>query len=784
VSAARTIQIPVRELVEFACRTGNLGGAGKFVSAKRALEGTRGHQQIQKARPEGYESEVAIVRTWTFPGFQLELSGRIDGVMRAENPPWIEEIKTVVGAWDGVPDPLHWAQGKTYAAMLADELPGETIEVRLTYLELDSGQVTTFRETFPVAALRTFLQEAIQQQADWLADHLQWIGQRDESIRATEFPHRGYRPGQRELAVAVYRAATRGGRLFSEAPTGIGKTISVLFPALKAICEGHADQVLFVTAKTSGRASAEQSVSDLRAAGMKLRALTLTARDKICFGETQPCDVATCPFALGFYDRLKPALKHLLHQESLSRATVEAVAREHSVCPFALSMQAVRWCDVVIGDFNHAFDPSVRLEQFGEESPVRALVLVDEAHNLVDRARKIFSASLEGSALTTVQRDVRTSVPALARALGKLSDGAKQLAQVGERHAALPAEFTEKLRTFLQRAEQWLARNEPAPGREALLALYFEARWFEVVAGDLSDAYAITTGQGETSDGWRVDLRCVDPSPALRAMMAGFRATVFFSATLSPVEYFQRVLGGESSDAVVRLASPFPPEHLRVLVETSVRTDFKGRENSLGAVADSIRALVAARAGNYLVFFPSYRYLESVAAQLEPMASAGWRLRAQRSDMTDAEREEFLRSFHEERGQTLIGLAVMGGAFGEGIDLVGDKLIGVVVVGVGLPQIGLERDLIRERFDAAGEAGFDFAYRFPGLNRVVQAAGRLIRSESDRGVVLLLDARWRDPAYARLLPEHWSVETVNGPVEISRAAAEFWERWPAAQLPE
>jgi DNA excision repair protein ERCC-2 len=314
--------------------------------------------------------------------------------------------------------------------------------------------------------------------------------------------------------------------------------------------------------------------------------------------------------------------------------------------------------------------------------------------------------------------------------------------------------------------------------------VYFEARWFEVVAGDLSDAYAITTGQGETSDGWRVDLRCVDPSHALRAVMAGFRATVFFSATLSPAEYFQRVLGGETGDAVVRLVSPFPPGHLRVLVETSVRTDFKGRENSLGAVAESIRALVAARAGNYLVFFPSYRYLESVAAQLEPMAVAGWRLLAQRSDMTDAEREEFLRSFHEERGQTLIGLAVMGGAFGEGIDLVGDKLIGVVVVGVGLPQIGLERDLIRERFDAAGEAGFDFAYRFPGLNRVVQAAGRLIRSESDRGVVLLLDARWRDPSYARLLPEHWSVETVKGPEEISRAAAEFWERWPAVQLPE
>jgi DNA excision repair protein ERCC-2 len=770
----RLITVPVRELVEFVCRTGDLAGRGDFISSTRALEGTRGHQRIQKARPEGYEKEVSLVHVVEGDGFRLEIKGRIDGVMRGTEPVWLEEIKTIAGAWDGTPDLLHWAQGKIYAAIFAGREQLPRVEVRLTYLELDSDHVTTFRETFSAADLREFFDRISGEYARWIGEWLRWCDARDESGRGLKFPFAQYRPGQRQLAVAAYKTLARGGRLFAEAPTGIGKTISVLFPAVKALGEGKFEKIFYLTAKTSGRAAAEKAIADLRLAGLHLRALTLTAKDKICFGEKKPCDATQCPFARGYYDRVKAAVREALEHESLTREAIEAVARRHEVCPFELSLDCALWADVIVCDFNHVFDPSAKLRRFFEEGPGEYAFLVDEAHNLVDRGREMFSAGLHSGQLASVRKSLEHEVPSCAGTLKKAETALWKFAEAaGESSRELPVKFISSLENFLVEAERWLARNQPAPFRDALLELYFETHRFLRTAEGFDENYVVIC-ESSQSDGSRVRLFCLDPSRLLAQGLEQGRAAVLFSGTLSPLDYFCRVLGGAPGDAVLQVPTPFPHENLCVLVEDDIRTDFKSREASVEAVADSVAAFVGARAGNYLVFFPSYRYLDAVLPRVQARLGDA-QILFQRGNMSDAERTEFLAAFHTEHTQSLVGFAVMGGVFGEGIDLVGERLIGAVVVGVGLPQLCLERDLIRQLFDSRSEDGFAFAYRFPGINRVAQAAGRVIRSETDRGAVLLIDARFREPNYAALLPAHWQVKRVRGAEEIRRTAGDFWK---------
>ncbi|MBI3880685.1 MAG: ATP-dependent DNA helicase [Verrucomicrobia bacterium] len=778
MAAPRTLTVSVRELVEFACRTGDLGGRGEFTGASRALAGTRGHQRVQQARPEGYEKEVPLACVLEADGFTLEIKGRVDGRWRGACAPWLEEIKTIAGKWDGEADPLHWAQGKIYAAIwcAAEKIP--SLEVRLTYLELDSGHVTTLRESFSDAQLAEFFARVTGEYVAWLGEQFCWAGTRDESIRALAFPFAEYRAGQREFAVAAYRTLARGGRLFAEAPTGIGKTISVIFPATKAMAEGHFSKLFYLTAKTSGRAVAEQAVADLRRGGLRLRAVTLTARDKICFGERKPCDAAECPFARGYYDRVKPALRDALGRESLTREVIEEVARRHEVCPFELSLDAATWCDAIIADYNYVFDPAVNLRRFFEDGPGDYAFLVDEAHNLVERGREMFSAELRAAPLAAVRRAITEELPACGRALGKIASFAKKFAAENPASRDLPQELPELLKKFLALAEAWLAQNRPAPFRDELLQLYFEAHRFVRTAEGFDENYVLLAGPG---DDWRLRLFCLDPSKRLAEALARGRAAVMFSAPLSPLDFFRRLLGGGAGDGTLQLPSPFPPENFGVLIEDTVRTDFKSRAASAAAVAESIAAFLAARRGNYLVFFPSYSYLEAVRPLVEARLT-GARFLVQRGGMSDAERASFLAEFDAEHDQTLAGFAVLGGAFGEGIDLTGERLIGAVLVGVGLPQVGPEREWMRQHFAERGEDGFAFAYRFPGVNRVVQAAGRVIRSETDRGAVLLIDARWREENYAALLPSWWRVRRVRGAAEIARAAENFWSGVP--QRPE
>lgn len=813
-TAKPVVTVTVRELVEFTLRTGDLGGGGDFVGSNRALAGTLGHQRVQRSRPEGYEKEVRLSYDVDGGDFALRVQGRIDGLLASAEGVLLEEIKTTQGAWDGTADPLHWAQAKVYGYIYAREHALASLRIRLTYLNLDTGKLTEFSDDFSFERLRDFFESATAPYLEWMREYRSWVRERDNSLRELAFPFVQYRPGQRKLAVAAYKTLARGGRLFLEAPTGIGKTVAVMLPALKALGEGKLERVFYLTARTIGRSVAEKTLTDLRGAGLRARTLTLTAKEKICFQQGQVCDPAACPFARGYYDRQKAAMREALAREELTRPVVEEIARRHELCPFELSLDVSSWVDVVICDYNYAFDPQAYLRRhFGEEGGDYAF-LVDEAHNLVDRAREMFSADLETREIREVRRAVKERLPRCARALSQLNSALKKLAGPADRPTAdadadplseldlfralpgaveppeakprppanggvvegvvarrdLPAEVLERVEAALEQAEAWLARNEPADFREALLGLYFRLFTFRRTADGYDERYVTLSEAGREA---RVRLFCVDPSFLLRQALERGKAAIFFSATLTPSEYYLDLLGGSPEDPVLRLSSPFPPEHLEVVVQDRIRTNYKARAGTLGEVAETIGAVIGARRGNYLVYFPSYQYLNAV---LEQFQTRHPRIRSlvQRPGMGESEREEFLAAFAHDQEDTLVGFAVMGGIFGEGIDLVGERLIGAIIVGVGLPQLCAERDLIRDYFQAKTGGGFDYAYTFPGMNRVLQATGRVIRSETDHGVVVLIDTRFGEPRYRRLFPSWWKAERAGTAAEIRRRVREFW----------
>ncbi len=798
--------IAVRDLVEFVLRRGDLGGEREFVGSDRALAGIRGHQKIQRSRPTGYLTELPVEHTVETEEFTLLIRGRIDGLLITSGQVLLEEIKTVTASWDREADPLHWAQARFYAFMHARENHLSELVLQLVYLELPAGKVTEFRQSISFTELAEFFAETTAVYVAWLREQHRWIQIRNASVERLAFPFPNYRPGQRELAVAAYRVLANGGRLFLAAPTGIGKTMSVFFPAVKAVGAGKLERIFYLTARTVGRAIAEKALADLRRAGLKWRAVTLTAREKVCVRGGVPCDQLTCPLALGYYDRVKPAMRDALEQEEICRAALAAVGEKHQVCPFELSLDVSVWADAVICDYNYVFDPQGYLRRHFAEDGGAYGFLVDEAHNLVDRAREMFSAELDGGEIQNVRRAIKKSAPRCFKALKQLEAAMRQLGSAQEGSDAMvpasdPAEelnlfpaqavavrveragegvstspdfpdgLSEPLEAALGEAEAWLVKNQPAAFREDLLALYFRMHAFRRTAEDYDERFVTIF---ENNPMAKVRLFCRDPSLLLRKALARGRAAIFFSATLTPVDYYRTLLGGEAEDPVLQLASPFPAENLAVLIQDRIATHLRGRAESLGEVVEAIGSLVAGRSGNYLVYFPSYQYLNDTLQEFRRRYPS-ITLVSQRPGMKELERDQFLADFSVEHGATLVGFAVLGGIFGEGIDLVGERLIGAVIVGVGLPQLGVERNLIRDYFQLQNGAGFDYAYTFPGMNRVLQAVGRVIRSETDRGVVLLIDARFNEVRYRRLFPAWWKYVRVRQTAALREAVGSFWQ---------
>ncbi len=753
------IQISVRTLVEFVYSSGSIDS--RFRPQSTLVDGTRAHQKIQKTYKDGDQKEVYLSVEIPFDGMNFVIDGRCDGLLFEDGEVTIDEIKSFSQALEqleGKGYPVHWAQAKVYAYIYAREHQLQDIFVQLTYVHTESDQKKYYKRKFTLSQLEGFINEVIKTYAPYARLQLEHIANRNASAKELAFPFPSYRNGQRQLAGAVYKTMTDRKNLFAKAPTGIGKTISTLFPSVKAIGEGEITRIFYLTAKTITRTTAEEALDRMRACGLCLKSVTITAKDKVCFKDETNCQKEYCEFANGYYDRINGAVLDILaNEQGLTREVIERYALKHKVCPFEYSLDLAYAVDAVICDYNYIFDPQVSLKRLFEEQKKSTVLLVDEAHNLVDRGREMFSASISKDVFLQLKKEYKGINKPVYEAAGKVNSWFISLKKEHPNKNEFVIEtldegLIELLHEFIETAEPLLKTGPHAN----LLDSYFTVQSFLKIA-ELLDDHFVMYGEKHKND-FTLKLFCIDPSQLLKQMGKSFRSKVFFSATLSPMTYYRDVVGGNEDDFAIMIPSPFSKEQTDVYLKP-LSTRYRDRENTKGEIVAAIRTFIKNNPGNWLIFFPSYQYLLTVYELFKQQDSETNTL-VQSQGMTEPDREVFLKEFQPDSTDTLLGFAVLGGIFSEGIDLKGDRLNGVMVVGVGLPQICFERDLIKDHFNKNDKNGYNYAYIYPGMNKVLQAGGRLIRSETDRGTIVLIDDRFLKQPYHALLPEEWSNYTV------------------------
>ncbi|QGZ61175.1 ATP-dependent DNA helicase [Paraburkholderia acidisoli] len=765
--------VAVRTLCEFTAKRGDLDL--RFTPSPDASEGRAGHAAIAARRPAGYETEIALAGTYSSTSAAdatatLTVRGRADGYDPARRR--LEEFKTYRGDLDAMREnqrALHWAQLRVYGALLCEKLALDSLELALVYYEIGSGRETALVEHASAAELRAAFEAQCARFVAWAAQESAHRAARDAALGALQLPHATFRHGQRDLAEAVWRAATQGRCLLAQAPTGIGKTIGTLFPQLKACARGGIDKMLFLSAKSSGRQLALDALETLASASttpsmpvLPLRVLELVARDKACEHPEAACHGESCPLARGFYDRLPAARAAALERTRLDRATLREVAAEHRVCPYYLGQELARWSDLIVGDYNYYFDVSAMLFMLGAHNAWRASVLVDEAHNLPERARAMYSAELVQTRIDALRGNASTPVK---RALTRLQKhwNAQNAVTPGAWRAsdALPDALIAALGDVTgaigdQLAEASLARD-PELERFYFDALHFTRIAERFGAHSLFDITPLPARSIRSTQRARTTLaiRNIVPADALRARIAAAHSITLFSATLSPTHYYTDMLGLPTNTVSIDIGTPFRAEQLHVRIARHISTRYKDRARSLEALVTRVAAQYAERPGNYLCFFSSYDYLQQAA---EAFAARHPHIQVwlQSRTMDEAGQHAFVARFAEDGCG--IGFAVLGGAFGEGIDLPGTRLIGTFIATLGMPQVNALNEAMRERMDALYGSGFDYTYLIPGLRKVVQAAGRVIRTETDRGVVHLLDDRFAQADVRALLPAWWHID--------------------------
>ncbi|WP_185878816.1 ATP-dependent DNA helicase [Variovorax sp. MHTC-1] len=753
--------VSVKSLCAFAAKAGDLDL--RFMPAPTALEGIAGHRLVQGRRDEDYEREVALAACFG----RLQVRGRADGYDPARRR--LEEIKTFRGEFAAIRAnhrALHWAQARVYGWMLCEErsLPG--IEVALVYLELATGEEFALAESWTREALREDFEALCARYLAWAEQEASHRAELDEALARLSFPHAGFRHGQRELAQAIYRSAASRRCLLAQAPTGIGKTVATLFPLLKARPSERIDKIFFLTAKTSGRALALDSLRLLADGRAPLRVLELAAREKVCEYPGRACHGEACPLARGFYDRLPAARAEAAQAGWLDREATRRIALAHQVCPYFLSQEMTRWCEVIVGDYNYYFDSSAFLYALAKEEEWHVALLVDEAHNLLGRARGMYSAELETEALAEARRHAPAGLkPMLGKLQREWALQQRDQAVAYQAHEAIAERFERALQEAVSAmAEHFAARPDEAQG--PLQRFFFDALHFLRLADAFGthSVFESTLGEGGAAS---LAIRNLVPAPFLEQRFADCASAACFSGTLAPFAFYRDTLGLPEDTATLDVGSPFRSEQLTVRVAMDVSTRFRDRGRSLAALVAIIGGQFAERPGNYLAFFSSFDYLDSALrafAARHPEVPV-W---AQSRGMREAEREAFLARFAP--GGQGIGFAVLGGAFGEGIDLPGDRLVGAFVASLGMPQHNEANEIMRERMQALFGDGYEYTYVYPGLQKVVQAAGRVIRSEEDAGVLYLLDDRFARQEIRALLPGWWHVQPLFARIEAGAAS--------------
>ena len=779
------VRISVRNLVEFILRSGDLDNSRGSSGDKEAmLKGGRLHRKIQRSMKGNYQAEVSLKRESEYEDVIIQVEGRADGIFTEDGEFWIDEIKGTYGNLQAmeVPVPVHRAQAMCYGWIYGEKEGLSQIGIQMTYSHLDTEDTRRFREIFSMEELKNWYQKLLDDYHKWISCSLSWKKERNASMKDLQFPF-PYREGQREIVSGVYHTVSSKKTLFVQAPTGVGKTMSAIFPSVRAIGEGKGETLFYLTAKTITGTVAQEAFHILREKGLKFKVTAITAKEKLCFQDTPECTPEKCPYAKGHFDRVNDAVYELWTTEEVySREVIRAHAEKWQVCPFEMCLDLSVWVDGVICDYNYAFDPNVHLKRFfGENISGDYIFLIDEAHNLVERGREMYSAEISRQTLFTLRKKIRKHFPKLARALDKASRQMLELEedlkasqnpyQVLSNPGVLPVTFL----TISGELEEILEeKNLEEELRKEILEFYFVVRDFLNVSELVDENYVVYTECFGEND-FRLRLFCVNPAANLSEYLKKGRSAVFFSATLFPMLYYRELLTTETDAYGIYVQSPFSAKNRRILIGSDVSSRYTRRNHTeYRKIAEYISRCVWQRQGNYMVFFPSYRLMEDVYQVYEEEFSVDWvRCIRQNSDMTEREREEFLEEFQSREG-TLVGFCVLGGIFSEGVDLTGESLIGAIIVGTGLPQIGSEREILKEYYDRKKQSGFDYAYRYPGMNKVLQAAGRVIRTKEDRGVILLLDDRFLGRDYGEIFPREWKDRSSCRLNTVEEAVSRFW----------
>ena len=883
------INISVRSFVEFLLRSGDIDNrfGGSTLSAMQ--EGSRIHRKIQGKMGPDYAPEVPLYFSCEKKEYAICIEGRADGIIENAEGVTIDEIKGTYRKLEHMkePVPVHMAQAKCYAYMYGADRGLEEVRVRITYCNLETEEIRYFYQDYTFKELEKWFKGLLKEYDKWAVLQCRQYRQRKESASKLEFPF-DYRKGQKELATQVYQTISEKKKLFLEAPTGVGKTVTTIFPAVKAVGAGKAERIFYLTAKTITRTVAEETFETLRKGGLKFRSVTVTAKEKICFAEKTECNPDACPYAKGHYDRVNEALYEMLTgEEVLTRAVIEEYAKRYEVCPFELTLDATLFSDAIVCDYNYVFDPDVKLERFfGDSAGGEYLFLIDEAHNLLERGREMFSAVLFKESFLSLKHSLKETIvsetahvsrrneiegqmllnlitPGIAEKSGvseimtSESDNSGSDAVTneltdemtadstpdstldslyftsgnGKRHGGksilVKRGYADRIISGLDKCNRKLLemkrecngsrvldsidgfvtpltrlhstisdyleereQNAPEAARE-LLDFYFDISHFLEIYEQLDENYVKYASLCDDGS-FMIKLFCVDPSKNLRQCMDNAVSTILFSATFLPIQYYKKLLGGSPEDYEVYAKSVFDPDKRGIFIADDVTSRYTRRsDEEYMRIAEHIKSIVGTHAGNYIVFCPSHSFMHSVydkyleLGALDENMPEGTEDRQigasreaeyivmQKESMSEDDREMFLELFEKE--SRITAFCVLGGIFSEGIDLKEEKLVGAVIVGTGLPQVCFERELLKNHFEAAGEDGFDYAYRYPGMNKVLQAAGRVIRTESDRGIIALLDDRFLQNSYKNLYPREWDKLTRISSADAGDKLKKFWE---------
>ena len=777
----KEIHASAKEIAELLYGSGNL--ASDRALAVLAEEGTAIHQYWQGLYKEGDQKEVPVKTELVRDDFHVEITGRIDGIVHRDGVLVLEEIKSTHLDFDCLDEkttPAHLTQAKLYAYLylLQENLKG--ITVHLTYVRVEDKEAKTFPKKYTFTSLKTFFKKVMEEFLEWekkISDHEE---ARIKSIQGLAFPFPEYRAYQRELMGHVYRTILDRDILYAIAPTGIGKTVATIFPALKAIND-PAEKLFYLTAKNDGKQIALDTVALLEKSGLVAKTVEITAKDPMCLLKERDCDTEVCKYAKGYYDRVWGAIEDLFSHESIfTREIITLYAKKHRVCPFELSLDVSNYADLVIADYNYAFDPRAHLIRYFEDDRYKPILLVDEAHNLVSRGREMYSATLSEASIKTLLELSKPLKPSPARDIRRLLDifteFQTELIDVDFVKKETVSEFLlQTLRKLLMKFDRLLMESsKKIPRKNEIVFLYYDLVQFVKISEFFDDRFVSVMERTEDGD-FTVSIRCLDASRFLLATVKErCEACIYFSATLDPIHYYKQLLSANVGKDV-KMPSSFPPKNLLLLAVDDVSTRYADREDSVPRLVETAKLLVEGKKGNYILFFPSYQYLNMVRKELN-LDPETYEIIVQKKEMTSRERKDTLEMFKTASEKTQIGMFVMGGVFGESIDLIGDMLSGVLIAGVGLPMLSPFNNILRSHFDEAFDSGFDFAYTYPGLNKVIQAVGRVIRSETDRGIALLVDDRFTSRKYLGLYPKEWNhLRTINDPKRLKRTIRDFWD---------